>query len=151
MSTFWIVLLSVVAGTVLSAGIACLPGLHIYNVMGALVLGILWLDALPELAPEKRYHFYNVARRVDLRAFGSLINTVSPLRVRQDSLVHNVLSKAVRMSGEREDVTAYGDALCASGVKLSPAFAGTGYGEGVRLSRDFSSQLYFMEEQPVTS
>jgi putative membrane protein len=48
MSTFWIVLLSVVAGTVLSAGIACLPGLHIYNVMGALVLGILWLDALPE-------------------------------------------------------------------------------------------------------
>ena len=103
------------------------------------------------LAPEKRYHFYNVARRVDLRAFGSLINTASPLRVRQDSLVHNVLSKAVRMSGEREDVTAYGDALCASGVKLSPAFAGTGYGEGVRLSRDFSSQLYFMEEQPVTS
>ena len=41
MSSFWIVLLSVVAGTVVSSVLACLPGLHIYNVMGAMVLGIL--------------------------------------------------------------------------------------------------------------
>ena len=41
MSAFWIVLLSVTAGTVLSSVLPCLPGLHIYNVMGAMVLGIL--------------------------------------------------------------------------------------------------------------
>ena len=41
MSGFWSVLLSVSAGTVLSSVLACLPGLHVYNVMGAMVLGIL--------------------------------------------------------------------------------------------------------------
>ncbi|NCA82204.1 MAG: hypothetical protein EOM72_05605, partial [Opitutae bacterium] len=41
MSAFWIVLLSVAAGTMVSSVLACLPGLHIYNVMGAMVLGIL--------------------------------------------------------------------------------------------------------------
>ena len=41
MAPFWTVLLSVLAGTVISSVLACLPGLHIYNVMGAMVLGIL--------------------------------------------------------------------------------------------------------------
>ena len=41
MAPFWTVLLSVFAGTVISSVLACLPGLHIYNVMGAMVLGIL--------------------------------------------------------------------------------------------------------------
>ncbi|MDR0993571.1 MAG: tripartite tricarboxylate transporter permease [Verrucomicrobiota bacterium] len=44
MSSFWIVLLSVIGGTVLSSLLACLPGLHVYNVMGALVLLILGLE-----------------------------------------------------------------------------------------------------------
>ena len=41
MAPFWTVLLSALAGTVISSVLACLPGLHIYNVMGAMVLGIL--------------------------------------------------------------------------------------------------------------
>ncbi len=44
MTAFWIVLLSASAGTVLSSVLACLPGLHVYNVMGGLVLGILALE-----------------------------------------------------------------------------------------------------------
>ena len=44
MEAFWIVLLSVTAGTVLTSILACLPGLHVYNVMGALVMGILALQ-----------------------------------------------------------------------------------------------------------
>ncbi len=45
MSSFFVVLASVVAGTVVSGLLACLPGLHVYNVMGALVLGILSLES----------------------------------------------------------------------------------------------------------
>ena len=45
MEAFWIVLLSVTAGTVLTSILACLPGLHVYNVMGALVMGILALES----------------------------------------------------------------------------------------------------------
>ena len=44
MTAFLIVLASVVGGTVVSSLLACLPGLHVYNVMGALVLGILALQ-----------------------------------------------------------------------------------------------------------
>ncbi len=51
MSAFWIVLLSVTAGTVLSSLLACLPGLHVYNVMGAMVLGILALEGTAHAIP----------------------------------------------------------------------------------------------------
>ncbi|MBR1497616.1 MAG: alpha-galactosidase [Oscillospiraceae bacterium] len=98
------------------------------------------------LNPASRYHFYSVARRINLKHFGSLVNTVAPFHVKQDSLVHNVIAKTVHMSAEREDATGFGDALMRSGVKLSPSFAGTGYTEGVRVFRDYSSRMYFMEE-----
>lgn len=53
MSAFWMVLLSVTAGTLVSSVLACLPGLHIYNVMGAMVLGILAQAAAGNpIAPE---------------------------------------------------------------------------------------------------
>ena len=55
MSAFWIVLLSVTAGTVISSVLACLPGLHIYNVMGALVLGILALEGTTHAIPPDVY------------------------------------------------------------------------------------------------
>lgn len=55
MSMFWIVLMSVVAGTVLTSVLSCLPGLHVYNVMGALVLGILYLEGLGITIPPEVY------------------------------------------------------------------------------------------------
>ena len=71
------------------------------------------------------------------------MNTVSPVHVKQDSLLHNAISKVVTMPGETEDVRAEGRTLMA-GVKLKQAFSGTGYNEEVRYFVDFSSRLYFM-------
>ena len=51
MSAFWIVLLSTLGGTLIASVLACLPGLHIYNVMGAMVLGILALEGTPHAIP----------------------------------------------------------------------------------------------------
>ena len=45
MASFWIVLLSVTAGTLIYSVFSCLPGLHVYNVMGLMVLAILGLEA----------------------------------------------------------------------------------------------------------
>jgi alpha-galactosidase len=50
------------------------------------------------------------------------------------------------MDGELEDCMAYGDTLMYSGVKLAPAFGGTGYDENVRYFQDFGSRLYLLEE-----
>ena len=53
-STYLTVLLAVLAGTAVACVLGLLPGLHIYNVMGVLVLGVLGLakagiDVPPEV------------------------------------------------------------------------------------------------------
>ena len=98
------------------------------------------------LNPKAAYRFYSVSDRVDIMQFGSLINTLAPVHVKQDSLMHNVIAKAVKLNGEAEDVTATGQVLMNTGVALKPAFSGTGFNENVRVFPDFTSRLYFMEQ-----
>ena len=97
------------------------------------------------LDPQCQYKFYNIPMNVDVKQFGSLINTVAPIHVKQDSLLHNAIAKRVKMDGESEIVTASGDLLMHTGVALSPAFSGTGFNEKVRVFPDFASRLYFIE------
>ncbi len=99
------------------------------------------------LDPEKTYRFYNISQRVDIKQFGSLVNTIAPFHVKQDSMVHNMIAKAVNMKGEAEDAVASGMVLMSTGVALKPAFSGTGFNENVRVFPDFSLRMYFMESQ----
>jgi putative membrane protein len=46
MTTVLYVVLATIIGTVLSSALACLPGLHVYNLMGLLVMLIYWLQGL---------------------------------------------------------------------------------------------------------
>ena len=91
------------------------------------------------------YHLYSISDRVDIKQFGSLINTLSPIHVKQDSMMHNMIAKAVKMNGEHEDLTATGEVLMSTGVALKPAFSGTGFNENVRIFPDFAARMYFME------
>ena len=97
------------------------------------------------LDKSKTYRLYNIPDRVDIRQFGSLINTVAPIHVKQDSLVHNVIAKAVKMNSENENMTVSGDVLLHTGVALKPAYGGTGFNENVRIFPDFAARLYFLE------
>lgn len=97
------------------------------------------------LLPDEVYHFYNRQLKYDVKEFGDLVNTVAPVHVKQDSLVHNMIAKFVKMDGETEDLWAYGDTLMYAGVCLKQAFAGTGYNDQVRYFPDFGSRIYFME------
>ena len=99
------------------------------------------------LDPEKTYRFYNILQRVDIKQFGSLVNTIAPFHVKQDSMVHNMIAKAVNMKGEAEDAVASGMVLMSTGVALKPAFSGTGFNENVRVFPDFSLRMYFVESQ----
>ena len=82
---------------------------------------------------------------MDVKRFGTLVNAIAPFHIRQDSLVHDMVARVMRMPGESEDVTASGALLMHAGVKLKQAFAATGYDERVRFYPDFFSRLYFME------
>ena len=92
------------------------------------------------------YHFGNRFMQYNIKEFGDLVNTVSPVHIKQDSVLHNVIAKVIKMDGEVEDFVVYGDALMEAGVRLKPAYAGTGYDERVRFFPDFGARLYFMEK-----
>ena len=92
-----------------------------------------------------RYEFMNRSMRYNILGFGDLVNTVSPVHIKQDSLVHQVLAKCVTMPGEIESYRASGSVLMA-GVKLTQGFAATGYSEETRYFPDFASRMYFMKQ-----
>lgn len=99
------------------------------------------------LDEESCYHFYNRSLKYNLKDFGDLVNLVSPIHVKQDSLTHNLLSRFVKMDGETESCIVWGDELMYHGVKLKAAFASTGYNDQVRFFQDFGSRMYFMEAE----
>ncbi|MBQ4344259.1 MAG: alpha-galactosidase [Erysipelotrichaceae bacterium] len=98
------------------------------------------------LLSEARYHFSNRQLQFDLKEFGSLVNQVSPIHIKQNSLIHNVASSLIKMKGEVEDFDASGELLMNAGVKLKQGFAATGYADDIRFFSDFGSRMYFMEE-----
>ena len=97
------------------------------------------------LDKDKKYHFYNIEKKRNVKPFGDLVNMIAPVHIKYDSLIHKAVDKFVKMPGEVEDYTSYGDVLM-SGVKLNSAFGGTGYDEHTRYFQDFESRMYFMEE-----
>ena len=97
------------------------------------------------LDPERTYRFHNISGKVNIKLFGSLINTMSPIRIRQDGMLHNLIARFIKMGGEVEEHTAKGSVLMNAGVALRQQFSGTGYNENVRLFPDFASRMYFIE------
>lgn len=98
------------------------------------------------LNPAKCYHMTNRQHIFNIKEFGDLINMISPIHIRKDSLVHNVVAMVKKMPGEVEDYTAYGDVFNHFGVKLQAGFAGTGYDENTRVFQDYASRMYLWEE-----
>lgn len=97
------------------------------------------------LDPERTYRFHNISGKVNIKLFGSLINTMAPIHVKQDGVLHNLIARFVKMGGETDDYTAKGSVLMGAGVALRQQFSGTGYNENVRLFPDFASRMYFIE------
>ena len=101
------------------------------------------------LSPETVYHFSHEAVPVDIRPFGSLVNTMSPVHIKPGGVLHAVAAHFVHLPGDSEDTVLSGAALMCAGAALCPAFVGTGYAEGVRYLPDFGSRLYFAEAMPA--
>ena len=92
---------------------------------------------------------YNVVNRVvplKLKEFGSLVNAVAPVHVKQDGIVHNIMDKVVHMNGEEQKNTAQGAAFNRHGLALNANFAGTGYNDQTRIMRTGDTRLYIFEE-----
>ena len=82
-----------------------------------------------------------------LKEFGSLVNMISPVRIRPGSLTASAADKLVRLPGEREDLRASGDVWNRFGVWLKQSFSGTGYDGETRVMGDSGSRLYILERE----
>ncbi|MFI3168166.1 MAG: alpha-galactosidase [Bacillota bacterium] len=97
------------------------------------------------LCEKTKYHFYNMPQVFDLRDFGDLVNTISPIHIKQNGVLHNISAKFVKMHSEKEDYFATGSVLNSVGVRLKQGFGGTGFNDNVRLFQDYASRLYVIE------
>ena len=97
------------------------------------------------LEADKKYRFYSLPFKMDVRLFGDLINMISPVHVKNGSMVHDIISRFVKLDGEHEDTVIFGDVLDAAGAMLSPAYSSTGFNERTRVFPDFASRMYFAQ------
>lgn len=95
----------------------------------------------------KQYHFYHIPQKVDIARMGDLINTASPVHIRPNSVIHQVVTHLITLEGETEEFYVPGDLLNKAGVVLSPNFGGTGFETGTALFQDFDARIYLMEAE----
>ena len=78
--------------------------------------------------------------------FGSLVNTMAPVHVKQDGIIHHLIDKFTNFTGEEQKETATGASLKNRGLSLNGSFAGTGYSQDTRIMRTGDTRLYLFEE-----
>jgi chemotaxis protein histidine kinase CheA len=87
--------------------------------------------------------------KVNIKEFGDLVNTASPVHIKTGSMVQDLISKIYKLDGEKESIKIFGSALMNAGVKLLPAYSGTGFNENTRVFSDFSARVYYMEAEHI--
>ena len=97
------------------------------------------------------YHMVNRPRKFDVRVMGDLVNTMAPIHIKQDSALHRMVARFVKLDGETEDYRVSGSLLNNAGVSLAQTFAGVGYGENTRIYKDFEARMYFATEERDTA
>lgn len=93
------------------------------------------------------YHIENRPIQFSIKEFGTLVNIVSPVHVRMNSMLHNVLDKIKHMDSEKESHDASGKVLCKAGIKLSEAFSCRGYNDTIRFMPDNGTRMYVVSKK----
>lgn len=82
---------------------------------------------------------------------GSLINMISPVRIRPGSVTASAADRPARLPVEQEELRASGDVLNQFGAWLKQGFSGTGYDGETRVMGDSGSRLYILEREDEVS
>ena len=93
---------------------------------------------------------YRIAVRptkVELKDFGGLVNMISPVHIKQGSLMEAAAEKIMNLKSETEQITASGDLLMTCGAWVKQGFSGTGWDNETRVMGDCGSRLYILEKQ----
>ena len=85
--------------------------------------------------------------KVELKDFGGLVNMVSPVHIKQGSILETAAEKIMNLKSETENITASGDLLMTCGAYVKQGFSGTGWDGETRVMGDCGSRLYILEKQ----
>ncbi|MDD4584377.1 MAG: alpha-galactosidase [Bacilli bacterium] len=102
------------------------------------------IDKLNIVGLNKDY-LYNITTRTqyaNIKTFGTMINHISPIKIKEDHLIQNVLDKFYMFKMETEYIDMTGDQLMKCGFFPKHQFTGTGYSKDVRVMGDFGSRIY---------
>ena len=104
------------------------------------ILKVYGLDA------DTKYKFQTRRQNLSLKAFGGLINTISPVKLNADGKLVDIIAKLAPLKGEVESYEVCGDILAKAGIKLNQEWASTGYNGDTRVMFDFGSRLYSIDK-----
>lgn len=99
---------------------------------------------IPRLEPSAQYRVTAVPHTLEIRAFGRLINRLSPVPIRDGGVVQSVVNRHYRMPAVAQEYRGTGAAM--SRLRLIPQFDGTGADAKTRILGDFGSTLYLIEK-----
>lgn len=102
------------------------------------------------LDDESLYAITSVPFDMSILDFGDLINYVSPIHIKPNSLLHKTVDMFMKVKSENENLKAYGDCLNQAGWALKQPFT-AGLHEDARIMFDQSARLYLFEKAETES
>jgi alpha-galactosidase len=81
----------------------------------------------------------------NIKHFGGLVNQVSPIHIKNNSFLHNLIAKIIKMKENGEDAIVKGDVLMSKGYEVYQSFNGTGWSTNTKLIKDGESRIYFFD------
>lgn len=100
---------------------------------------------IPIADPDLTYAVTPRREQVDIRSFGSLVNMISPIRIKNDGTLQRLVEETVHLESELEYYIVGGDLLAYHGIVLNQQFGGTGYDKETRVIGDFGSRIYHIK------
>ena len=98
---------------------------------------------IPFADPDSTYEMIPRHQKIDISMFGSLINAVSPVHVKEGSRIEKEITKNIHLDSEIEHYKIDGDLLAYRGISLNQQFSGTGFDRETRVLADHGSRLYY--------
>ena len=117
-----------------------------------IISGIYYLHTLPnpkedhlkliDVEPDSTYSYKSRIQNRDLSRFGSLINMISPIHIKEEGYLIKFISNHYSLPGEKVEGVISGSALLSRGITLPQLWSGTGISDQTRVIHDFDSRLY---------
>jgi alpha-galactosidase len=99
------------------------------------------------LDPNADYHYAIRREDLDLRRFGTIINYVLPIHLKEEGALINFIAKFKSMPCETLEGDMSGAGLMGGGLKFPMLWNGTGYSDKVSFMGDFGSRLYTLNRR----